>query len=87
MHSIYVLFSLRDKQFYTGDTEDLEARVMDRFKGKVDSTRTRRPLQLMYYEACLERADALHRERYLKTTWGKRYLRNRLRKSLELLKV
>ena len=87
MHYIYVLFSLRDKQFYTGDTEDLEARVMDRFKGKVDSTRTRRPLQLVYYEACLERADALHRERYLKTTWGKRYLRNRLRKSLELLKV
>ena len=43
------------------------------------STRFRRPLRLIYYEACLDSADAYRRERYLKTGKGKRYLRQRLK--------
>jgi putative endonuclease len=86
MQYIYVLFSMKDKRIYTGYTEDLQRRMADHLQGKVSSTRSRRPLLLVYYEACLEQADALHRERYLKTTWGKRYLTNRLRTSLEQLK-
>jgi len=35
-------------------------------------------LRLIYYEACLEKDDAIKREKYLKTGMGKRYLRNRL---------
>ena len=86
MHYVYVLYSLKDKKFYTGHTKQLEVRLEEHFQGRVGSTRSRRPLRLTYYEACLEQADALHRERYLKTTWGKRYLKNRLRTSLELLR-
>jgi putative endonuclease len=36
-------------------------------------------LNLVYYEACRGRLDAFHREKYLKTTYGHRYLRNRLK--------
>lgn len=43
----------------------------------------RRPLELVYYEACRSRADALRRERYLKSTWGQRYLRGRLKNYLK----
>ena len=60
---------------------------MNRFeahsKGKVAATKNRRPLKLVYYEVCLDQKDALHREKYLKTTWGKRYLKNRLKSFLK----
>jgi putative endonuclease len=83
MQYVYVLLSLRDNRFYTGYTGDLKQRIESHTLGKVGTTRNRRPLKLVYYEACLNQADALHRERYLKTTWGKRYLRNRLKSHLE----
>lgn len=87
MQYVYVLLSLKDRGFYTGYSEDLKTRLQEHDLGKVQSTRNRRPLKLVYYEACLGQADALHREKYLKTTWGKRYLRNRLKTSLESLEV
>jgi len=40
-------------------------------KGKVSSTRRRIPLKLVYYEFCLNKKDAIEREKYLKTAWGK----------------
>jgi putative endonuclease len=83
MEYVYVLLSLKDSRFYTGYTKDLDQRIEAHTLGKVSITRGRRPLELVYYEACLDQADALHRERYLKTTWGKRYLRNRLKSYLE----
>ena len=43
---------------------------------------TRRQMKV-YYEACRNKADALHRERYLKTAYGKRFLKNRLKKDLK----
>jgi len=78
MYYVYVLISNADNQFYVGFTNDLKMRLDSHAKGNVVSTRNRRPLTLVYYEACLGRDDALRRERYLKTTWGKRYLRNRI---------
>ena len=79
MHYVYVLQSQKDARFYTGYREDLRQRLQQPSAGRVSTTRNRRPLELLYYEACLNQADALHRERYLKTTWGKRFLRNRLK--------
>ena len=78
MHYTYVLQSAKDGRWYTGATKDLRTRVGDHPKGRVESTRSRRPLRLIYYEACLSDADAKRRERYLKTGKGKRYLRQRL---------
>jgi len=37
---------------------------------------------LVYYEACLNQQDATKRERYLKTSWGKRYNKSRLKNYL-----
>ena len=82
MEYVYVLLSLKDSRFYTGYTGNLKQRIDAHTSGKVGTTRNRRPLKLVYYEACLEQADALHREQYLKSTWGKRYLRQRLKSYL-----
>ena len=78
----YVLLSQKDGRFYTGSTSDLRKRIEEHNSGRVSSTTYRRPFRLLYYEACLNKNDALRRERYLKTGAGKRYLRNRLKQSL-----
>jgi putative endonuclease len=82
MHYVYVMRSERDGKFYVGYTRDLRKRVKLHNEGRVLSTRTRRPFELVYYEACLARGDALKREKYLKTAYGKRYIKNRIRDHL-----
>jgi len=74
---VYVLRSEEDGQMYTGCTHDLRARFALHNAGKVPSTRDRRPFQLIYYEASWNEQDAFRREKYLKTTYGKRYLKSR----------
>lgn len=82
MYYVYVLKSLSDKKLYTGYTKDLKSRFEQHKKGLVKSTTKRRPLELIYYEACLKQQDATHREKYLKTYYGKLFLRNRLKSYL-----
>ena len=82
MFYVYVLRSKVDGKLYVGQTVDLKKRLSEHNTGQVPSTRRRIPLELLYYEACTHRNDALHREKYLKTTYGHRYLRNRLKHGL-----
>jgi len=82
LYYTYVLYSKKDGNFYTGFTQDLKQRFEQHNKGKVESTKDRRPLELVYYEACLNRSDATHREKYLKTYHGKAYIKRRLKSYL-----
>ncbi len=75
---VYVLQSQKDKKFYTGYTKDLTGRFEQHCKGEVESTKYRRPLELIYYEACRNEKDALKREKYLKTHYGRMFLKKRL---------
>jgi putative endonuclease len=79
---IYVLRSEKDKAFYTGYTSDLQMRLEYHNSGKVRSTKNRLPTTLIYWEGCLNQQDATKREKYLKTAWGKRYLKTRLKNYL-----
>ena len=78
MYYTYVLKSLKDKRLYVGWTEDLEARLVKHNSGQVQSTEGRRPLEIVYYEACRNREDAIAREKQLKTGFGRAYLNRRL---------
>ena len=71
MYYTYILQSVKDEKFYTGFTKDLKLRFEQHKKGLVKSTRERRPLKLIYYEACLDRNDAAQREKYLKLIMAK----------------
>jgi putative endonuclease len=82
MYYTYVLHSKKDGNFYTGFTQDLRLRFEQRAKGQIESTKDRRPLDLVYYEACLKRSDATDREKYLKTYYGKAYIKRRLKSYL-----
>ncbi|MCR4325526.1 MAG: GIY-YIG nuclease family protein [Patescibacteria group bacterium] len=78
----YVLRSGKDGKFYTGCSDNLKGRFEAHSRGRVPSTKSRRPLELVYYEACRDRKDARHRESYLKTHHGKMFLHNRLKSYL-----
>ena len=85
MHYVYVLHSKKGQNFYTGVTSDLRRRLDEHNRGYVKSTKHRRPLALIYYEACLNGEDAKRREKYLKSGMGKKYLKQRLRVTLKEL--
>jgi len=74
---IYVL-ECSDGFWYTGYTKNIRNRLEEHTKGQVDSTKRRIPVKLIYFEGCINQQDATKREKYLKTTYGKRYIRNRL---------
>ena len=65
MYYTYVLLSEADRRLYIGATQDLRPRIEQHAAGRVGSTAYRRPLQLVYYEACLSPDDAYRRESYL----------------------
>jgi len=83
MYYVYVIRSQKDKHFYVGFTSDLNRRLKRHNDGLVESTRPRKPFDLVYYEACVNKQDAIRREKYLKSTYGKRYIRNRISNYLE----
>jgi len=81
MFFVYILQCV-DKNFYTGYTSNLKQRLEEHKNGSVTSTKNRLPVKLIYYEASTNQKDALHREKYLKTSWGKRYIKTRLKNYL-----
>lgn len=79
---VYILQSEKDNKLYTGYTKNIELRFEQHNNGLVKSTKERRPLILIYFEACLNQHDATHREKYLKTHYGKMFLGSRLKSYL-----
>jgi len=79
---VYVLRSLTDHQFYVGLTNDSPARLQTHNSGFVTSTKKRTPFEFVFWEGCLNASDAAQREKYLKSAWGKRFIRGRIRRYL-----
>ncbi|RPI80928.1 MAG: GIY-YIG nuclease family protein [Nitrosopumilales archaeon] len=80
---VYVLISLKDQKFYVGFTEDLKRRMEEHTLGKVISTKNRRPLELIHYEMYITKEDALAREIFLKSGFGREQLRLSLKQTLK----
>ncbi len=66
MYYFYVLVSKKDNELYWGFSTDLRERIDDHNRGKVHSTKERRPLVLAYYEAYRSEEEARNRERQIK---------------------
>ena len=67
-----------DGKLYVGFCFDLKRRFNEHNSGKVPSTRSRIPFEIVYYEACLSKENAILREKALKTGFGRAYLKRRL---------
>ncbi len=79
MHYFVYILLLSNKQLYTGFTANLKERLLQHQNEKVKSTIHRRPLKLIHYEVYLKESDARRREKFLKTTEGKRLLKMQIR--------
>ena len=78
MHYVYVLRSVKDDGFYIGYSANLRKRFEQHLQGDSPATSHRGPWTLIYYEAYIEQADAMGRERYLKSGAGRRFLKAQL---------
>ena len=78
----YVLKCLVDNHLsnlYIGYTFDLRNRLYLHKNKKVPSTKKYASVELIYYEACKAKDDAILREKALKTGYGRAFLKNRLK--------
>ena len=82
MWYVYVLESQQDKSWYIGCTNDLKKRFHEHNTGKSTYTRTKMPWKLIYYEASFNKKGGFKREIYLKSGYGRRYLKKRLEGSI-----
>lgn len=78
MFYVYILL-LGNKQLYTGFTNNLKRRIAEHGRGGVKFTSKRLPVKLIHYEVYAVKEDAMRRESYLKTTEGKRFLKQQLK--------
>jgi len=79
MYFVYILQSQKDGNLYIGCTNNLKRRLELHNSGKVFSTKSRRPLFLIYCEVYHNEKDAFAREKFLKSGWGKNYIRKVLK--------
>ncbi len=87
MYYTYVILCTRKDEkpiFYVGSTENLKRRVSEHISGSVQTTKKFDTIQLVYYEACLNKTDARKRELQLKTGFGRGYVKRRLEHFLRI---
>ena len=78
MFYVYVLKSVKDGKLYIGSTANLKLRFQEHTNGEVKSTRYRRPLELIYYEAYKNENTARKREKQIKSGKAHVALKKRL---------
>jgi putative endonuclease len=78
VHYVYVLRSVSDHGFYIGYSANLRKRFKQHVQGDSFATSYRGPWELIYYEAYVDQADSLGREKYLKSGAGRRFLKAQL---------
>ena len=78
MHFVYILESETTNTWYIGYTTNIKQRFDAHNDGKNVSTSRGGPWKLIYYEAYLEKMDALGREKFLKSGSGHRFIRKQL---------
>ncbi|MFW5884870.1 MAG: GIY-YIG nuclease family protein [Patescibacteria group bacterium] len=66
MYYVYLLESKKDSKYYIGYSSNLKLRYEEHQSGLVDSTKNRRPLELIYYESYNKKHLAIKREENLK---------------------
>jgi len=79
---VYILLSRKDNNLYVGLTKNLQLRLKMHFEGRAESTKNRRPLVLIGYEIYFDKHDAAAREKYLKSSDGRKEIKIRFKREL-----
>ncbi|MFA5272347.1 MAG: GIY-YIG nuclease family protein [Candidatus Omnitrophota bacterium] len=84
MFYMYILKSEKDQDLYIGFTKDLKRRIEEHNNGLVASTKSRKPLELVYYEGYKSEKETRKREENLKLrSRAFTQLKNRIGESLK----
>ncbi len=75
MQYVYVIYSKSAGELYTDCTNDLKKRLALNNARKVKSIMGKVPFELVFYEAFSNKHDGFEREQYLKTGWGRNYIK------------
>jgi putative endonuclease len=78
MYYVYVLKSLRDGSIYKGYTVHLDKRLHEHNSGKSKFTARKRPWIVIYFEQFETLEEAKKREKYFKTSAGRRILKSKI---------
>jgi len=79
MYYVYLLENQDDRSWYIGYSADLKQRVERHNKGDGARTTSRKNnWKLIYYEAYVDKQDAMGRERFLKSGSGRTFLKKQL---------
>lgn len=70
------------KEYYVGSTDNLEQRLKAHRSGSTETTKSFDKIELVYYEVCFNKTDAIQREKQLKTGFGRGYLKRRIKNYL-----
>jgi putative endonuclease len=76
MWYVYIL-KCADGNHYTGCTSDLKERITRHQNGQVESTKSRRPVELLIYIAFADKYKAFFFEKYLKSGSGRAFANKR----------
>lgn len=76
MYYVYVIESQKNGDLYKGFTKDVNNRLKEHNSGLTFSTKNFRPWKLVYCEIFINKEDAVERERYLKGSWGRKFLKD-----------
>jgi len=82
MYFVYILLSLKSNKLYIGYTTNWKRRLREHNSGKSAASKPYRPYKLIYYEAFINKKDAVAREKYLKSGWGRRSIKKMLLNTL-----
>jgi putative endonuclease len=83
MYGVYILRSKKDKSLYIGYSNSIKRRVNEHQKGQCFSTANKRPWEIIYCELYKNREDAVHRESFFKSGWGRNYINKILYNTLK----
>jgi putative endonuclease len=78
MFYAYVLKSMQFDYFYKGHCENLEQRLKEHNSGMTLSIKPYIPFKVVYFEEFETRDEAIKREKYFKSSAGRRFLKTKI---------
>ena len=73
----YILKSQKNGRLYIGSTDNLKRRVLEHNSGIGGRySNHNRPYKVIFYEAYIEKSDAMRAEKFFKSGYGREVLKN-----------
>jgi putative endonuclease len=78
MYHVYILLSKAKTRTYTGVADDVEKRLKEHNAGRVKSSSPYRPYKIVHAESFATLSEARQKEKFYKSTTGRRRLKEML---------